>query len=57
MRQSRRRCVWITTQRPGETAVEFEIMLVATCRDGRLYRLWELTRPDWTQEKSFENYG
>lgn len=48
--------VWITTQRPGEDAAEFEVMLVATVRDGKLHRLWELTRPDWTQEKAFADY-
>ncbi len=49
--------MWITTRRPGEEPTELEVILVATLRDGRLHRVWELTWPDWSQLKAFENYG
>lgn len=48
--------VWITTERPGERATEIEVVLIATCRDGLLYRLWELTWPDWSTLPAFEDY-
>ncbi|WP_109127170.1 nuclear transport factor 2 family protein [Dyella sp. C11] len=48
--------VWITTQRPNEAAVEYEVILLATVRDGKIHRLWELTRPDWTVQKAFAGY-
>jgi hypothetical protein len=37
--------VWITTTRPGQPPTRTEVVLVARLRDGRLHRLWELTRP------------
>ena len=48
--------VWIRTQRPNEAPVEFEVVLIAACVDGKIHRLWELTWPDWKQAKTFENY-
>jgi hypothetical protein len=48
--------IWITTVRPGEAANEIEVVLIATYRDGLIYRLWELTWPDWSQLAAFENY-
>lgn len=49
--------MWITTARPDEDPTTMEIMLIATFLGGRLYRLWELTWPDWSALKAFENYG
>jgi hypothetical protein len=49
--------LWITTQRPGEAAVEIEVILVATYVDGMLHRLWELTWPDWSRLEAFETYA
>lgn len=49
--------VWIKTQRPNEAPVEFEVVLIATYLDRKIHRLWELTWPDWTQVKAFENYS
>jgi len=49
--------VWIKTQRLNEAPVEFEIVLIATYVDRKIHRLWELTSPDWTQTKTFENYA
>lgn len=48
--------VWITTTRPGEQPTEIEAILIATFRNGRIHRLWELTWPDWSQLKAFESY-
>jgi hypothetical protein len=49
--------VWIKTQRPDEDAVEFEVVLIATYVAGKIYRLWELTWPDWSQAKAFKDYS
>jgi hypothetical protein len=48
--------VWITTQTPGRAAVEFEVVLIATVRNGQFYRIWETTWPDWRATKSFDTY-
>lgn len=48
--------VWITTERPGEEPTKIEVVLIATYLDGRLYRLWELTWPDWSQLRAFDVY-
>ncbi|WP_206001965.1 hypothetical protein [Paraburkholderia aromaticivorans] len=49
--------VWIKTQRPNEAPVEFEVVLIANYVDRKIHRVWELTWPDWTQVKAFENYS
>lgn len=46
--------VYITVQKDQEPARELEIMLIAQYKDDKLYRLWELTYPDWSKLKSFE---
>jgi hypothetical protein len=37
--------VWITMQRPNEPSMTVEMMLLATVRNGKFHRMWELTRP------------
>jgi hypothetical protein len=49
--------VWIKTQRPAEDAVEFEVVLIATYLDDKIYRVWELTWPDWSQVETFKDYS
>jgi hypothetical protein len=49
--------MWITTKRPGEEATRIEIIFLVVFRRGRIYRLWELTWPDWSQLKAFETYS
>jgi hypothetical protein len=49
--------VWITTRRPGEPATRIEVVLIAAYRDARIYRLWELTWPDWSQLPAFDSYS
>lgn len=45
--------VWITTKMPEESSREIEVMLIAEYKEGKLYRLWELTYPDWSQLPAF----
>lgn len=46
--------VWITTKRQNEAAVEIEVMLIAQYKDGKIFRLWELTFPDWSTLPAFQ---
>lgn len=45
--------VWITTKRPEEAARKIEVILIATYKEGKLHRLWELTYPDWSKMSEF----
>lgn len=47
--------VYITTQRAHESAKEIEVILIAQFKEHKIYRLWELTFPDWSKMESFEN--
>lgn len=46
--------IFITTKRPNESPQEIEVILVAEYKDNKLYRLWELTYPDWSGMKAFQ---
>lgn len=46
--------LFITTKRPNEQIHEIEVILVAEYKGDKLYRMWELTYPDWTKMKAFE---
>jgi hypothetical protein len=46
--------MWITTKRPGEDATRIEVIFLATYRQDRIHRLWELTWPDWSQLEAFD---
>lgn len=46
--------LFITTKKPNELAQEIEVILVAEYKDNKLYRLWELTYPDWAKMKAFK---
>ncbi|MBA3535826.1 MAG: hypothetical protein H0T84_04340 [Tatlockia sp.] len=46
--------LFITTEKPKESAREIEVILIAEYKDSKLYRLWELTYPDWSKMKAFE---
>jgi hypothetical protein len=48
--------VWITTQLPGEASTRIEVILIAVYRDQLIYRLWELTWPDWSRLGEFDQY-
>ena len=47
--------MWITTSRPNEPPQEIEVILIAQYKEGKLYRVWELTYPDWSKMPAFEN--
>jgi hypothetical protein len=49
--------MWVTTERPDTNATEIEIVLIATFKDGRIHRVWELTWPDWSRMKEFDDYA
>lgn len=46
--------VWITTSRPEESPKKIEVILIAEYNDGKIYRLWELTYPNWSKLPEFE---
>lgn len=48
--------VFITTSMPGEEQKEIEVILIATYKDGLIYRIWELTSPDWTKIDTFKKH-
>ena len=47
--------LFITTKRPNEAAREIEVILIAEYKQDKLYRLWELTYPDWSKMKAFQD--
>jgi hypothetical protein len=48
--------VWITPARPEEQPTRIEVMLIALFRENRIFRLWELTWPNWSDLPAFEHY-
>lgn len=46
--------VFITTTMPNEKANEIEVILIAEYKDNKIYRLWELTYPDWSKMEDFK---
>lgn len=48
--------VWITTSRPDLPATRIEVILLAHYRDGLLWRLQELTWPDWRSLDELADY-
>lgn len=46
--------LFITTKKPNEPAQEIEVILIAEYNHNKLYRLWELTYPDWSKMKAFQ---
>ena len=47
--------VWITTSRPNESAKRIEVILIVQYKDGKIYRAWELTYPDWSTLPAFSD--
>lgn len=45
--------LFITIKKPHESAQEIEVILIAEYKENKLYRLWELTYPDWSTMKAF----
>lgn len=48
--------LWITTRRPDQDAVKFEVVLIAIYAGGLIHRLLELTWPDWMRVKALQTY-
>ena len=48
--------VWITVKKPEHPPRKIEVVLIAQYKDHKLYRLWELTYPDWSQLPTFQNH-
>lgn len=46
--------IWITTSRPNEPSKKIEVILIAEFKDDKIYRLWELTYPDWSKLPAFK---
>ncbi len=46
--------VYITTKQPNESPKEIEVILITQYKDDKIYRIWELTYPDWSQMPDFE---
>jgi hypothetical protein len=45
--------VWITTTIPNDTPKPIEVILIAQYKDKKIYRIWELTYPDWSKMPTF----
>jgi hypothetical protein len=46
--------MWITTARPNEPEKKLEVMLVMQYKEDKIYRVWELTYPDWAKLPAFK---
>lgn len=46
--------VWITTRLPHESSKNIEVIFIAQFKDDKIYRLWELTYPDWSKLPEFQ---
>jgi hypothetical protein len=46
--------VFITTQKGKDKPKKIEVILIAKYKNNKIYRLWELTYPDWSKMKSFK---
>lgn len=46
--------MWITTQLPGKPKRELELLIIVQYKEGKIYRVWELTFPDWSKMPDFE---
>lgn len=46
--------IWVTTSRPHEAEKKLEVMLIVQYKSGKIYRIWELTYPDWSKLPAFK---
>jgi len=47
--------MWTTVSVPGEKPKKMELILIIEYKDDKIYRLWELTYPDWSQLPEFQD--
>lgn len=45
--------MWITVSLPDEQPKKMEVILIGQYKDGKIYRVWELTYPDWSKLPEF----
>lgn len=46
--------IWITTSLPNESPKKIEVIFVVLFKEGKMYRFWELTYPDWSKMPEFQ---
>ena len=46
--------VWITTRLPSGLPKKIEVIFIAQFKDDKIYRIWELTHPDWSKMSEFQ---
>ena len=46
--------IWITVTRPNEMSKKIEVILIVHFKDNKIYRVWELTHPDWSKMDAFK---
>lgn len=46
--------LFITIKKPDERAQEIEVIFIAEYKNDKLYRLWEITYPEWSKLKAFQ---
>ncbi|MCF6775703.1 hypothetical protein L3V83_03845 [Thiotrichales bacterium 19X7-9] len=47
--------LFITVTKPKQPPQKIEVILVAEYKNNKIYRLWELTYPNWRKSKTFKN--
>lgn len=46
--------IFITTQTLNTAPQKIEVILIAQYKDNKIYRVWEVTDPDWSKMKEFK---
>lgn len=46
--------IWITTSRPNEPPQKIEVIFITHFKANKIYRMWELTYPDWSKLPAFQ---
>lgn len=46
--------MWITASKSNEQSKKIELILIAEYKENKIYRIWELTYPDWSKLPSFK---
>jgi hypothetical protein len=46
--------VFITIKQPDKSDINFEVILICQYKDNKIFRIWEVTSPDWTQMEEFK---
>lgn len=46
--------IWITVSLPNDKPKRLELIIIAQYKDDKIYRLWEVCYPDWSQLPEFK---